>query len=163
MAVKLLWLNWRWLIGFCYIIFIWVWLLHSLWHNFFNIKLCSESEGWNHIVKAPEALCEKGACLPFVRNIVEVQCLYLYLKKLFLQDHVSEQLTAPYFKLPVLGDTSSLYGVHVTCGGSKFLCKIQFWFWLVCLQVGENTRMLIQGFTLERICVRSRGILFSTR
>jgi hypothetical protein len=58
-------------------------------------------EGVNHIVKAADILCEKGACLPFVRNIVlisravitrisvvagstEVHYVYLLIEKSFL-------------------------------------------------------------------------------
>jgi hypothetical protein len=108
-TVKLLgMLNWRRLIGFSYIISM---------TKFSEYKVTQEKhEGFNHIVKATEALCETGPCLPFTRNMVFVvlRCS-AFICNLKIPSYrtvfQSNLLASSYFQSLVLG-ARSLYGVQ---------------------------------------------------
>jgi hypothetical protein len=113
-AVKLLRrVNWSWLISFCYIISV------TKFSEYMVTQL--KREGFSHIVKATEAVCEKGACLPFIRNIVFVvlKCsAFICNWKIFSYRTMfqSNLLVFSHFQSLVLG-TRSLYGVPETLGG----------------------------------------------
>jgi hypothetical protein len=109
-AVKLLRrINWRWLISFCYIISV---------TTFSEYKITRKCEGFSHIVKTEEALCEKGACLLFIRNMVLVVLkpnAFICNWKIFSYKTMfqTDLLASSHFQSLVL-DTGSLYGVPVT-------------------------------------------------
>jgi hypothetical protein len=122
-AVKLLGRSsWRRIIGFYYIISV---------TKFSEYKVTEwKCEGFNHIIKATEALCGKGACLLFIRNmvLVVVKCsAFICDWKIFSYRNMfqSNLLASSHFQSLVLS-TRSLYGVLVTWGvGITFLCKMQ--------------------------------------